>query len=191
MKTSVMCALAAIGTLSALQDAFAGSNFGFGYSASTITTSQTYGAPVYAAPAPPAPVAYGAQPYCREYNGQVIVGGRYQQSYGTACMQPDGAWQISTPNGIGTPVGYIQPPMAYAAPPTYYAPAPIYTAPAYPYTRSSFNLFYRDNDWDRGRRGWGHGHRGNDWRGGHKYWRDDWRGRGRGHGRGHGNGHWR
>lgn len=184
MKTSVIFAIATIGALSAMSDASAGGNFGFGYSASTITTSQAYAAPVYSAPAP---VAYGAQPYCREYNGQVIVGGRYQQSYGTACMQPDGAWQISTPNGMGTPVGYIAPPPYGYAPPTYYAPAPIYTAPAYPYTRSSFNIFYSDNDY--GRRGWGHGYRGNDWHG-HKVWRDDWRGRGHGHG-GYGHGGWR
>ncbi len=33
-------------------------------------------------------------PYCREYQRTVNVGGRTQQSYGTACRQPDGAWKI-------------------------------------------------------------------------------------------------
>jgi hypothetical protein len=32
--------------------------------------------------------------YCREYQQAVTVGGQSQQAYGTACMQPDGAWRI-------------------------------------------------------------------------------------------------
>ncbi len=32
--------------------------------------------------------------YCREYQQEVTVGGQRQQSYGTACRQPDGSWQI-------------------------------------------------------------------------------------------------
>lgn len=32
--------------------------------------------------------------YCREYNTTVVVGGRTERAYGTACRQPDGAWQI-------------------------------------------------------------------------------------------------
>lgn len=32
--------------------------------------------------------------YCREYNTTVVVGGRAERAYGTACRQPDGAWQI-------------------------------------------------------------------------------------------------
>ncbi len=32
--------------------------------------------------------------YCREYQQTVTVGGRSEQAYGTACMQPDGAWRI-------------------------------------------------------------------------------------------------
>lgn len=32
--------------------------------------------------------------YCREYTATTVIGGRQQQSYGTACMQPDGNWQI-------------------------------------------------------------------------------------------------
>ncbi len=34
-------------------------------------------------------------PYCREYTNRVTVGGRVQESYGTACLQPDGSWQIA------------------------------------------------------------------------------------------------
>lgn len=32
--------------------------------------------------------------YCREYQAPVTVGGRTQGSYGTACMQPDGSWEV-------------------------------------------------------------------------------------------------
>ncbi len=32
--------------------------------------------------------------YCREYTAQATVAGRPQQTYGTACRQPDGSWQI-------------------------------------------------------------------------------------------------
>jgi hypothetical protein len=69
-------------------------------------------APVYRAyPAPvyvPAPVvhepAVNAVPlrnfqdtsgrYCREYQRMADIGGVQQQIYGTACMMPDGSWQI-------------------------------------------------------------------------------------------------
>lgn len=32
--------------------------------------------------------------YCREYQQTITVGGERQQSYGTACRQPDGSWKI-------------------------------------------------------------------------------------------------
>jgi surface antigen len=32
--------------------------------------------------------------YCREYQQTISVGGRQEQSYGTACRQPDGSWKI-------------------------------------------------------------------------------------------------
>lgn len=32
--------------------------------------------------------------YCREYQATAVVGGRRQQTYGTACLQPDGQWEI-------------------------------------------------------------------------------------------------
>lgn len=32
--------------------------------------------------------------YCREYTRTIYVGGRAQEGYGTACMQPDGAWEM-------------------------------------------------------------------------------------------------
>lgn len=32
--------------------------------------------------------------YCREYQTTATVGGRVQETYGRACRQPDGSWQI-------------------------------------------------------------------------------------------------
>ena len=32
--------------------------------------------------------------YCREYQQEIVVGGRKQQGYGQACRQPDGSWKI-------------------------------------------------------------------------------------------------
>lgn len=32
--------------------------------------------------------------YCREYQATAVIGGRRQQTYGTACLQPDGQWEI-------------------------------------------------------------------------------------------------
>jgi hypothetical protein len=38
--------------------------------------------------------------YCREFQKTVTIGGRTEQAYGTACMQPDGAWEVVS-NGNG------------------------------------------------------------------------------------------
>lgn len=32
--------------------------------------------------------------YCREYSQTIVVGGKKQAAYGTACRQPDGEWKI-------------------------------------------------------------------------------------------------
>jgi surface antigen len=32
--------------------------------------------------------------YCREYQQTVLIGGKEQQAYGSACRQPDGSWLI-------------------------------------------------------------------------------------------------
>ena len=34
--------------------------------------------------------------YCREYRQTIVIGGQQEQSYGTACRQPDGTWQIQS-----------------------------------------------------------------------------------------------
>jgi len=32
--------------------------------------------------------------YCREYITEVVISGRREQAYGTACRQPDGSWKV-------------------------------------------------------------------------------------------------
>ena len=32
--------------------------------------------------------------YCREFQQTVVVGGKTESAYGTACRQPDGSWKI-------------------------------------------------------------------------------------------------
>lgn len=54
--------------------------------------------PVAYAPPPvayaPAPVAAATQGECREYQSTVVIAGRPQPAYGTACRQQDGSWRI-------------------------------------------------------------------------------------------------
>ncbi|MBM3535902.1 MAG: hypothetical protein FJX60_23060 [Alphaproteobacteria bacterium] len=68
--------------------------------------------PVYYTPRPvyytPPPIVYTAPPvgvviregrdssgnYCREYQSTASIDGRPVPTYGTACLRPDGSWQI-------------------------------------------------------------------------------------------------
>lgn len=64
-----------------------------------------YAPPAYYAPPPP-PAAYAPPPsapvapaqasgqQCREYQTTTTINGRPQQTFGTACLQPDGTWRI-------------------------------------------------------------------------------------------------
>ena len=52
---------------------------------------------VYAAPPAGVTLREGrdsAGNYCREYQTNTIIEGRPARSYGTACLRPDGQWQI-------------------------------------------------------------------------------------------------
>ncbi len=33
--------------------------------------------------------------YCREYSQAIRIGNRIQESYGTACLQPNGTWRVA------------------------------------------------------------------------------------------------
>jgi hypothetical protein len=116
--------------------------------------------------------AYSAQantPYCREFTQSVTIGGRVEHGYGTACMQPDGAWEIVKPvqaEPSAAPADYV----AYEAPPPpvetvvyeehVYAPPP---RPAFELVFESGHRHGRHWKHDRHRHGRGHGH-------GHRHW---------------------
>ncbi len=34
--------------------------------------------------------------YCREYQTTVVIDGREQSAFGTACQQPDGSWKVTS-----------------------------------------------------------------------------------------------
>jgi surface antigen len=68
-----------------------------------------YGAPPVVYGAPPVVVVPGTpvQPqqssppeqttqdqYCREFQRDIIIDGKPERAYGTACLQPDGTWKI-------------------------------------------------------------------------------------------------
>jgi hypothetical protein len=60
-----------------------------------------YPPPAYYTPppayyAPPAAQSYNEaqEQTCREYQSTTTIDGRPQRAYGTACLQPDGTWQI-------------------------------------------------------------------------------------------------
>jgi hypothetical protein len=44
--------------------------------------------------------AYADQSYCREYTQTFTIGNSTQKGYGTACLQPDGSWEIQTPAAV-------------------------------------------------------------------------------------------
>jgi surface antigen len=50
--------------------------------------------PNYVAPPAPPPTYMNNGSYCREFSQQIMVAGHLQESYGTACLQPDGTWRI-------------------------------------------------------------------------------------------------
>jgi surface antigen len=69
-----------------------------GYSPPTESTPFIYYsyAPNYVAPPAPPPTYVDPDEgtYCRPYSQEIRIDGRLQESYGTACLQPDGTWRI-------------------------------------------------------------------------------------------------
>lgn len=115
-------------------------------------------------------------PYCREYQQKVTIGGVVRQTYGTACMQPDGSWQkLDAPQASDQDAAaydvaedfqvaqYQQPVVVRNV--VYEQPAYYYQQPVEYYGyRPSVGLSFGFNGWN-GRGGWNHGHGGG--RGGH------------------------
>lgn len=100
-------------------------------------------------------------PYCREYQQKVTIGGQVHQTYGTACQQPDGSWQLAQPEDVAAPVQ-----MAAAAPIVVQQQPVVYQQPVYvqdPVIVPSVGLSFGFNDWHGGGGGW---RGGPDWHGG-------------------------
>jgi surface antigen len=78
---------------------------------------------------------------CREFIKTIIIGGKEEQGYGTACRQADGSWQIVSPQQqtarppqSTTVYVHTPPERYYAYPPEVYFRSPIYL---------SFSYFHR------------------------------------------------
>lgn len=84
---------------------------------------------------------------CREFITTIIIGGREEQGYGTACRQPDGSWQIvageqpAAAASLPPAVIYTPPPRYYYYPSGFYAPYNIFL---------SFDFVYRSGHLHRG-----------------------------------------
>lgn len=47
----------------------------------TVTATRTY---------------HSGNSYCREFQNDVVIGGKNEKAYGTACRQPDGSWKVQS-----------------------------------------------------------------------------------------------
>jgi surface antigen len=74
---------------------YASGSSGYYSSAPAPIVYQSY-SPNYVAPPAPPPTYIDQQAgtYCRQFSQQINIGGRLRESYGVACLQPDGSWRI-------------------------------------------------------------------------------------------------
>lgn len=71
-----------------------GGNYSATYAGpASVAYSNSY-TPNYVAPPAPPPTYASDGTYCREYSQEIRIAGRMEESYGTACLQPDGTWRI-------------------------------------------------------------------------------------------------
>lgn len=70
--------------------------------------------------------------YCREYTRTIYIGGRAENGYGTACMQPDGDWKVELQSGSGEMAqnSYTYYTQDLNAAPVYIQSAPVIVRPA-------------------------------------------------------------
>lgn len=68
------------------------------YAPAPVYYSTGYYTQNYVAPPAPPPVVtvynVPTESYCREFSQTVRIGDQIRESYGTACLQPDGSWRI-------------------------------------------------------------------------------------------------
>lgn len=108
--------------------------------------------------------------YCREFTQRILIGGKFQQGYGTSCLMPDGAWRITETANLREPSPvkffYTPPPVApvtYVQPVQYVQPVTYYSRPYYS-TANTLRLSYNSGGhWHHNKRqhyrSHGRGHR--------------------------------
>ena len=124
--------------------------------------------------------------FCREFTSTITVGNRFQEGIGTACLNPDGSWQIVSGPGAGTsfydnsqpinqPVNYVTTSNTYYVPQstvryvvhdypvTYVQPRPVIInrGPGWarrPYNSRPINISFNDRGGRYDRHDHDHGH---------------------------------
>lgn len=88
------------------------------------------------------------EPYCREFTRDIRVGGKIQEGYGTACMQPDGAWKIVAEDGqtLPNPVPFQD--NSYLLKRRMYETPDGYSSQRYGYSPSRVNIDFGFYDYD-------------------------------------------
>lgn len=96
--------------------------------------------------------AYNNNLQCREYTRTIYIGGQPQQGFGTACLQPDGSWQVVSDGQIGATVApqYITERVVVREP--VYVPTSYYSSGYYPRRGISISIgnHYPNHRWHRG-----------------------------------------
>ncbi len=117
-----------------------------------------------------APAAHAE--YCREYTKTVTVGGKTQEGFGTACLQPDGTWAIQSEDLA------FEPQVIYSEPQVNNTVYVVKQEPVYT-TRTSFffstgyypHHYYQPASWHHHRDGRGRDHDRDGGRGGNDHHR--------------------
>jgi hypothetical protein len=73
---------------------------------------------------------------CREFQRTIVIGGREEQGYGTACRQPDGTWRIVSGQTAAAPT-VVQRSTVYVRE----VPRPYYSYPYYPYSYYPYGYY--------------------------------------------------
>ncbi len=97
----------------------------------------------------PVQVQTTTQPYCREFTQTKTIGSETQAGYGTACLQPDGTWEIQKPAttaNTNNNLNYIiREERVYVAPPRPYTVLQAYPRVRYDYPHHNHR---RHNRWE-------------------------------------------
>ena len=96
--------------------------------------------------------------YCREYQQTLTIAGKTQKGYGTACLQPDGSWELQNsepapaPEDMSGPVPAPAPNMEY-----YVEESHVYVTPPEPFVVGTVFIDGHSHHFDRGFRPYYHG----------------------------------